>query len=74
MSELESTLVKTINPNKINSVVGTYYRYPSTDLIGFKNNYYDKLLDDFSLEQKFIFLLGVFIISVHQTTMRIILP
>ena len=48
MSELESTLAKTINPNKINSVVGTCYRYPSTDLIDFKNNYYEKLLDDFS--------------------------
>ena len=48
MSELESALVKTINPNKINSFVGTCYRYPSTDLNDFKNNYYEKLLDDFS--------------------------
>ena len=57
-NELESTLIKTVNPKKSNIIVGVIYRHPSMDLTDFNCNYLNKLLENISKEHKSIFLLG----------------
>ena len=44
--------IEIVNPKKSNIIVGVKYRHPSTDLTGFSNNYFNKLLENISKEQK----------------------
>ena len=69
---MESTFIEIVNPKKSN-IVGTMYKHPSMDLIDFDINYLNNLLEKVSKEQKFVFLLGEFNISllnynVHKLT------
>ena len=59
-NELESTFIEIVKSKKSNIIVGVIYRYPSMDLTDFNCNYFNKLLDNISKEQKSIFLLGDF--------------
>ena len=56
-NELESTFIEIFNPKKSNVIVGVIYRHPSMDLTNFNINYLNKLRQNISKEQKFIFLL-----------------
>ena len=38
-SELESTFIEVINPQKSNIIIGSLYRHPSIDLDGFNKNF-----------------------------------
>ena len=67
-NELESTFIEIVNPKKINIILGVIYRHPSMDLIDFNNIYLNKLLENISKEQKFIFLLGNFNVSLETLT------
>ena len=44
--------------------VGVIYRHPSKDFTDFNCNYLNKLLENISKEQKFIFLLGDFNVNL----------
>ena len=59
-NELESTFIEIVKSKKSNIIVGDIYRHPSMDLTDFNCNYFNKLLDNISKEQKSIFLLGDF--------------
>ena len=63
-NELESTFVEIVNPRKSNIIVGVTYRHPSMDLTDFNYNYLNKLLENISIEQKSIFLLGDFSVNL----------
>ena len=63
-NELESTFIETVNPKKSNILVGVIYRHPSMDPADFNCNYLNKLLENISKEQKSIFLLGDFNVSL----------
>ena len=63
-NELESTIIETVNPRKLNIIVGVIYRHPSMDLPDFNCNYLNKLLENISKGQKSIFLLGDFNINL----------
>ena len=55
-NELESTFVETVNPRKWNIIVGVIYRHPTMDLTDFNCNDLNKLLKNFSKEQKSVLL------------------
>ena len=57
-SELESTFIEVINPQKSNIIIGSIYRHPSMDLDDFNKNFLNKLLEKVSKEQKSVYLLG----------------
>ena len=57
-NELESTFNEIVNPRKSSIIVEVIYRHPSMDLTNFNWNYLNKLLENISIEQKSIFLLG----------------
>ena len=62
-----------MNPSKIKIIVGTIYKHPSVDLTDFNSNYFNKLLEKESNEQKSVFLSGDFNINllnynVHNPT------
>ena len=63
-NELESTFIKIVNRRKSNIFVGVIYRHRSMDLTDFNCNYSLKLLDNISKEQKSIFGLGDFNVSL----------
>ena len=63
-NELESTFIEIVNPKKSNIIVGVIYRHPSMDLTDFNCNYLNKLLENISKEQKFVFLLGDFNVNL----------
>ena len=63
-NELESTFIDIVNPKKSNIIVGAIYRHPSMDLTDFNCNYFNKLLENISKEQKSIFLLGDFNVNL----------
>ena len=63
-NELESTFIEIVNPKKSNIIVGVVYRHPSMDLTNFNCNYLNKLLENISIEQKSIFLLGDFNVNL----------
>ena len=56
-SELESTFIEVINPQKSNIIIGSIYRHPSMDLDDFNKNFLNKLLEKVSKEQKSVYLL-----------------
>ena len=56
-NELESTFIETVNPRKLNIIVGVIYRHPTMDLTDFNCNYLNKLLKNISKEQKSVLLL-----------------
>ena len=56
-SELESTFIEVINPQKNNIIIGSIYRHPSMDLDDFNKNFLNKLLEKVSKEQKSVYLL-----------------
>ena len=58
--ELESRVIKIINPQKTIIVIGCIYRHPSMDLNEFNNIYLSKPLDFILKENKTEFLLGDF--------------
>ena len=53
-SELESTLLEVINPQKSNIIIGSIYRHPSTGLDDFNKNILNRLLEKVFKEQNFI--------------------
>ena len=57
-NQLESTFVEIINPKKGNIVVGCIYKYPTMDVLDFKNNYLGQIFESVSKERKQVFLLG----------------
>ena len=57
-NELESTFIETVYPKKSNIVVGVIYRHPSMKLTDFNCNFLNKLLENISIEQNSILLLG----------------
>ena len=57
-NELESTFIETVNPKKSNIVVGVIYRNPSMNLTDFNCNFLNKLLENISIEQNSLLLLG----------------
>ena len=67
-NELESTFIEIVNPKKTNIILGVIYRHPSMDLIDFNIIYLNKLLENISKEQKSIFLLGNFNVSLETLT------
>ena len=74
-NELESTFIEIFNPRKSNIIMGVIYRHPSMDLTDFNCNYLNKLLENFSREQKSIFLLRHFNVNLlnyneHNQTNR----
>ena len=62
-NELGCTFIEIVNPKKSNIIVGVIYRHPSMYLTDFNCNYLNKLLENISKEQKFIFLLGDFLLT-----------
>ena len=63
-SELESTFIEVINPQKSNIIIGSIYRHPSMDLDDFNKNFLNKLLEKVSTEQKSVYLLGDFNVNL----------
>ena len=63
-NELESTFIDTVNPKKSNIILGVIYRHPPMDLTDFNCNYFNKLLENISKEQKSIFILGDFNVNL----------
>ena len=59
-NKLKSTFIEIANPKKSNIIVGPICRHPSMDLTDFNSNYFNKLLEDISEEQKSLFLLRDF--------------
>ena len=60
---MESTFIEIVNPKKSN-FCGVIYRHPTMDLTDFNCNYLNKLLENISKEQKYIFLLGDFKVNL----------
>ena len=50
--KLESTFIEINNPQKSNIVIGCLYKQPNTDVLDFKNNYLDQILEILSKEHK----------------------
>ena len=72
-NQLESTFMDIINSRKSNIIVGYLYKHPNMDVSDFHKNYLNTLLDKLSKENKQVFLLGDFNISLlnyndHQPT------
>ena len=63
-NELESTFIEIVNPKKSNIIVGVIYRHLYMDLADFNSNYLNKLLENISKEQKYMFLLGDFNVNL----------
>ena len=63
-NELESTFIETVNPKKSNIIVGVICRHPSMDLTHFNCSYLNKLFENISKEQKSVFLIGDFNVSL----------
>ena len=61
---MESTFIETSNPTKSNIIVGVIYRHPSMELADFNCNYWNKLLENISREQKYIILLQYFNVNL----------
>ena len=59
-SELESTFIEVIDPQKSNIVIGILYRHPSMDLDDFNKNFLNKPLEKVSKEHNSVYLLGDF--------------
>ena len=59
-SELESTLLEVINPQKSNIIIESIYRHPSMGLDDFNKNILNRLLEKVFKEQKSLYLLGDF--------------
>ena len=60
---MESTFIEIANPKK-SIIVGVIYRHPSMDFTDFNCNYLNKLLQNISKEQKYIFLIGEFNVNI----------
>ena len=54
-NEPESTFIEIVNPKKSNIIVGLIYRHPSMDLTDCNCNYFHRLLENNSKEEKYIF-------------------
>ena len=65
-SELESTFIEVINPQKSNIIIGSIYRYPSMDHDDFNKIFLNKLLEKVYKEQKSVYLLGDFNVNLLQ--------
>ena len=63
---MESTFIEIVYPRNSNIIVGVIYRHRSMDLADFNCNYLNKLLENISKEQKFIFLLGDFNVNLFN--------
>ena len=63
-NELESTFIEILIPKKSNTFVEVIYRHPSIDLTDFNCNYFNKLLESISTEQKSTFLLADFNVNL----------
>ena len=57
-TELKSTLIELLNPQKTNVIVRCIYCHPHTDLNEFNDYYINNLLAKLSKENKTVFLLG----------------
>ena len=57
-------LLKPSIQKKSNIIVGDIYRHPSITLTDFNCNYLNKLLENSSKEQKYVFLLGDFNVNL----------
>ena len=62
-NQVQSTFIEIINTKKANTVVGCIYKHPNIDVIEF-NNHLNQMLEKVSQEQKQIFLLGDFNITL----------
>ena len=65
-SELESTFIEVINPQKSNIIIGSIYRHPSMDLDDFNKIFLNKFLEKVYKEQKSVYLLGDFNVNLLQ--------
>ena len=63
-NQLESTFMEIINSRKSSSIVGCLYKHPNMDVSDFNKNYLNTLLDKLSDENKKVFLLGDFNITM----------
>ena len=63
-NEPESTFIEIVNPKKSNIIVGLIYRHSSMDLTDCNCNYFHKLLENNSKEEKSIFRPGDFNINL----------
>ena len=61
---MESTFIEIVNPKKSVIIVGVIFRHPFLDLTDFNCNYLNNILENISKEQKSIFLLGDFNVSL----------
>ena len=61
---MESTFIEIVNRKNSNIIVGVIYRHLTMDLTDFNYNYFNKLLESISKEQKSIFLLGDFNVNL----------
>ena len=59
-------LLLKLSTRKSNIIVGVIYRHPSMELADFNCNYLNKLLENTSKEQKFVFLLGDFNVNLFN--------
>ena len=55
MSELESTFIEEINPQKRKIITESIYKQPTMDLDDFNNNFLNKLLKKISVEHLCVF-------------------
>ena len=63
-NEAESNFIEIVNPKKSNIIVVLIYRHPSMDLTDCNCNYFHKLLENDSKEEKSIFRPGDFNINL----------
>ncbi len=62
--ELESVFIEVINEGKKNQIYSCIYRHPKMDLEDFTQNYFDKLINKLSTENKTSYLMGDFNIDL----------
>ena len=62
--ELESTFNEIGNPKETNIIIGCIYKHPNMNINEFNDDYLNELLDRLAKENKTIFLLGDFNISL----------
>ena len=67
-TELKSTFIEILNPNKTNVIVGCIHLFPHMDLNEYNDYYVNNLLDKLSKEKKTVFLLGDFNIDLLRST------
>ena len=62
--ELESVFIEVINENKKNKIYACIYRHPTMDLDDFTQNYFEKIINKLSTEDKIAYLMGDFNIDL----------